>query len=249
MLGAFAAPPNFPAPRELMMMGPENLVFSASVRGSADSPFVCANVPRSAAKGQLLADYTIPVDVLMDDYCARWLRPYRLVVTAVRESDGKMCQLIDVQGTMTEHGQDTNNGEGLFTIVPRDTSAGVGGLHVSCWLGLKPHRNGRFPRRSAQAPPEPEKTVEKTGFAPWGGAWQTYNEGTFGLLTRLCFKYNGHGEEFNWLWDKHDSAAGRSNLHGGPEPPKPFSGSRFGDEEEEVDLGEVAAMLAKLEWH
>ena len=91
VLDEFAARPHFAQRDEK-----ENLVWSATVRADPDDFDVMAVAPRNEMD-EILRKYTLPVDTGMDDYMSMWAEPWRVVVTAVRP-DGKMCQIIDVQG-------------------------------------------------------------------------------------------------------------------------------------------------------
>ena len=73
----------------------ENLVWSATVRARDSACGVYADVPWTDG-GKLLRKYSVPVDTASD--CEQWLTSFRLVVTAVRDADGKACQLVDVRG-------------------------------------------------------------------------------------------------------------------------------------------------------
>lgn len=94
-LEQFAAEPHF-AQREEK----EHLVWSTTVRASADSTSVRALIPLDAG-ANIIRKFTLPVDTGMDDYHSFWTKSWRVVVTATRP-DGKMCQIIDVQGHRKE---------------------------------------------------------------------------------------------------------------------------------------------------
>ena len=87
----------------------ENLLWAATVRarragdgedGRSDGVVAaCAQyVEEGENEGKLLRRSTIPVDVGSEDYSSEWCSSWRVVVTAVRDSDGRCCQLADVRG-------------------------------------------------------------------------------------------------------------------------------------------------------
>ena len=102
---AFAGPPHFAirgppphldAPTDLGDET-ENLLWAATVRASEDG-IVQALLPLDD-RGRVMRTHSVPIDTYMDDYTSEWCRPWRLVVTAVRDNDGKMCQIVDVRGS------------------------------------------------------------------------------------------------------------------------------------------------------
>ena len=106
----------------------ENLVWSTTVRGDADSMAVKATVPLE--QGTISRRLSLPVDIGGGDRDGdggedNWLNPFRVVVTAVRP-DGRMCQIIDVRGYQTLP-------ERLRTPLSGDGRA---------WYGLKSHDGG-----------------------------------------------------------------------------------------------------------
>jgi len=96
MLHAFAGPPHF-ASRDDLGTTTENLLWTHTVRACEHDGTVLALVPLDDT-GRLLRTHTVFVDSGMDDYHSEWCIPWRVVVTAVRDCDGKMCQIADVRG-------------------------------------------------------------------------------------------------------------------------------------------------------
>ncbi|KAJ1455256.1 WD40-repeat-containing domain protein [Pelagophyceae sp. CCMP2097] len=101
----FAGPPHFAARRD-MGTHTENLVWATTVRAN-EYGLVQALVPRNDG-GRLERAFALPIDSGMDDDSSQWCIQWRVVVTAVRDADGAMCQLVDVRGMKIADGA---NGE------------------------------------------------------------------------------------------------------------------------------------------
>jgi hypothetical protein len=114
---AYAGPPHFAA-RDDLGDDEENLVWAATVRAGEDG-LVEAMAP--APPGLAL-----PVDSGCD-YESKWLRQFRLVVTAVRDTDAKMCQIVDVRGWKA--GQQAGASDG-FHAIGYDTESGGADVRV-----------------------------------------------------------------------------------------------------------------------
>ena len=80
----------------------ENLLWAATVRADEDGDLV-ARVPLDD-EGKLPRRYTLPVNT-GHDHSGECMTSWRVVVTAVREFDGKCCQLVDVRGYRRPHDQ------------------------------------------------------------------------------------------------------------------------------------------------
>ena len=101
----------------------ENLVWAATVRAGEEG-WVRAMTP----------GLTLPVDSGYRDYesiawasQSTWLRQFRLVVTAVRDTDAKMCQIVDVRGWKA--GQQAGASDG-FHVIGYDTEVGGADVRV-----------------------------------------------------------------------------------------------------------------------
>ena len=64
----------------------------------------------------------------MDDYYSFWLNQFRLVVTVVRDTDAKMCQIVDVRGWKA--GQ--RGGDGFYEIHDDGETGGAAFRVVDC---------------------------------------------------------------------------------------------------------------------
>ena len=115
---ARAGPPHYAARRDLgpliaepeavrriyLDRGPEteNLLWAATVRADQDGDVV-APVPLDD-EGKIPRRYTLPINTGHDG-SGECMTSWRVVVTAVREYDGKCCQLVDVRGYRRPHDQ------------------------------------------------------------------------------------------------------------------------------------------------
>ena len=100
VLQKFAGAPHFAGESD------ENLVWCSTVRpGPGLGLEVLAEAPcmNEGENARLCRRTSVGIDTGMHDYYAEWTIPYRLVVTATRDTDGKMCQIVDVRGR-EEHG-------------------------------------------------------------------------------------------------------------------------------------------------
>ena len=106
---SFAGPPHFAGNKF------ENLIWCSTVRGDSSSSEVRAMAPCMAPDtgGMICRRTSVGIYTGMDD--PFWCDPYRMVVTVTRDTDGKMCQIVDVNG---------RNGEGFKE---RDLDGDTGG--------------------------------------------------------------------------------------------------------------------------
>ena len=220
----------------------ENLVWSATVRGDADSMAVKATVPLE--QGTITRRLSLPVDIGGGDRDGdggedNWLNPFRVVVTAVRP-DGRMCQIIDVRGYQTLP-------ERLRTPLSGDGRA---------WYGLKSHDGG-----------EPTGWLE-CGIV--GGDEDDWT-GESGLIASINFRCSGEREpdwrhpdgprrQFGPRLAENTSGrpdafdrftfSDREPVHPGALYEVSFEWERGGDEGLQPEsLDWVAAKLNELRWH
>ena len=120
VLSNYAAPPHYVNPDAKFK---ENLVWCSTVRGEPRG--VCAQAPRAAEPGgtnRIARRTSVGIDTLMDDQFSEWCEAYRMVVTATRDTDGKMCQIVDVVGRdrrgFKELDGDSMTGYRTFMVVP-----------------------------------------------------------------------------------------------------------------------------------
>ena len=121
VLSNYAAPPHYV---NAAANFEENLVWCSTVRGKPGGVYAAA----PCTNDRIARRTSVGIDTLMDDYHSEWCRPYRMVVTATRDTDGKMCQIVDVvcrdgQG-FKEVGGDTTTGDVSFMVVPADGGDG-----------------------------------------------------------------------------------------------------------------------------
>ena len=132
---AYAGPPHFAARGDLGDEE-ENLVWAATVRANEDGRVV------AVAPG-----HTLPVNSGCDaDWWNDWLQPFRLVVTVVRDTDAKMCQIVDIRGWKSRQQEggscgfhkncgDCETGGAEFRVVDCD---GDGDLDAFLYFGHEP---------------------------------------------------------------------------------------------------------------
>lgn len=122
VLSNYAAPPHYVNAAGNFK---ENLIWCSTVRGEPGGVYAAAPCTND---GRIARRTSVGIDTLFDDYRSEWCRPYRMVVTATRDTDGKMCQIVDVvcrdgQG-FKEIGGDTTTGGVSFIVVPADGDDG-----------------------------------------------------------------------------------------------------------------------------
>ena len=118
VLSGYAAPPHYVNSRAKHN---ENLIWCSTVRGEQEG--ARAKAPRDLM-GRVARRTSVGIDTGMDDYFCEWARSYRMVVTATRDTDGKMCQIVDVVcrdgGGFKEIGGDSMTGGVTVMVVPDD---------------------------------------------------------------------------------------------------------------------------------
>ena len=160
----------------------ENLVWTATARADADG------------RVEALASWpTIPVDSGMDDYYSFWLNQFRLVVTVVRDTDAKMCQIVDIvcrdgRG-FKEVGGDSTTGGVSFMVEPADGADKKDnyidedcGLSVYCFFG-----SNEYNKRIEQQLEEPGRNEEVD--KAWDGMMNGAHR-SLGALFQLSIEWN-----------------------------------------------------------
>lgn len=283
----WAAGPHFSSQAPSAFTPAENLIWSACVRGESGSLFVSAvapTVPCEAIKevdggwttlrtsGKKIAvGTTVPLDSYDNTTPSGWLKSYRLVVTARRDHDGKMAQLIDVRGDknpFTEAVGDSCCGERLVTVVDAGILPWVSeDLVANVWLGTqKALDNTPFLYDYADV------AEVRTDLSGHGSYWDARDEsrrrlrepekraGAHVVLTRAAFCYRSAHEDcpagaygdggFDWQWDQDSPRPEFENEE--DEPPEPYKiipdNHRYKPKAPDVSTSCVELMLAGLRW-
>ena len=205
VLSNYAAPPHYVNPDANFK---ENLIWCSTVRGGPEG--VCAAAPDAAEPGptKRIARRTSVAIETHDPWghgysSCDWCRPYRMVVTVTRDTDGKMCQIVDVvcrdgEG-FQELGGASMTGCVGFMVVPDDgekddddeldndsedwgSSDEDRGLSVCCFLGSNQH--DKSIEQQLEEPGRDEK-VDKA----WDGMMNVAYE-SLGALFELSIKWN-----------------------------------------------------------
>ena len=198
VLSNYAAPPHYVNAASNFK---ENLIWCSTVRGVPGDRGVRALAP-CTDDDRIARRTSVGIDTLMDDYRSEWCRPYRMVVTATRDTDGKMCQIVDVvcrDGKGFKEIDDTTTGGVSFMVVPADGDDGKGdknddskrydeyddedrGLSVYCFFGS----NDSFKRIKQQLEePGGDEKVDKA----WDGMMNAAFE-SLGALFGLSIVWN-----------------------------------------------------------
>ena len=203
VLSNYAAPPHYVNPDAKFK---ENLIWCSTVRGGPKG--VCAAAPDAAEPGpakRIARRTSVGIETHGPyDYSCDWCRPYRMVVTVTRDTDGKMCQIVDVvcrdgKG-FQELGGDSMTGCVGFMVVPDDgetddddeldndsedwgSSDEDRGLSVCCFFGSNQHNKSI--EQQLEEPGRDEK-VDKA----WDDMMNAASVESLGALFELSFKWN-----------------------------------------------------------
>ena len=167
----------------------------------------------------------------MDDYQSMWTSPYRLVVTVTRDTDQKMCQIVDVRGYKSVDGDGNRARYGFrhgFKELDGDTcTAGVDVAVVEDTLDAFVYFGPNAQYGGFQA------LVPKANGAP-DDAFDTFLESggyeSSGILTELSLSWNYFITE-----DEEDLAEEEQFFRE--------------DGDANATPERVAKALARLEWH
>jgi len=197
VLSSFAAPPHYVNPRSVHK---ENLIWCSTVRGQPKSASVTAKAPESDQdEGGIARRTSVGIDTGMDDYSSAWAKAYRMVVTATRDTDGKMCQLVDVvcrdgKG-FKEIDCETMTGTVHFMVVPdeedeqevAELNDGYRGLAVFCYFGSNMYG---VPIDDQLEEPGADEAVDKAWVGMMNGAYDS-----LGALHELSISFEGKDQE------------------------------------------------------
>ena len=117
VLSNYAAPPHYVNPDAKFK---ENLIWCSTVRGGPTGVHALAPlVPEPEPLDRIARRTSVGIDA--PKWC-EWCGSYRMVVTATRDTDGKMCQIVDVVGRdgrgFKELDGESMTGYRTFMVVP-----------------------------------------------------------------------------------------------------------------------------------
>ena len=197
VLSNYAAPPHYVNAASNFK---ENLIWCSTVRGEPGSETVYAVAP-CTSNGRIARRTSVGIEMPMYHAGSEWCHPYRMVVTAARDTDGKMCQIVDVvcrDGKGFKEIDDSKTAGVSFIVVPADGDDGKGdknddserydedddeyrGLSVYCFFG--PHESGKRIEQQLEEPGGDEK-VDKA----WDGMITSAE--ALSALSLLCIDWN-----------------------------------------------------------
>tara|TARA_B100000795_G_scaffold199286_1_gene153120 strand:+ start:1337 stop:2275 length:939 start_codon:yes stop_codon:yes gene_type:complete len=199
VLSNYAAPPHYVNPDAKFK---ENFIWCSTIRGDPTGVHALAPlVPEPEPLDRIARRTSVGIDTPVDDYRSEWCESYRMVVTATRDTDGKMCQIVDVVGRdrqgFKELDGDSMTGYRTFMVVPdedddesdnesedaRDNDDR--GLSAWCFFG-----SNEYDRRIEEQLEEPggDEKVDKA----WDGMMNACQ--SLGALSELSIQWNNNSK-------------------------------------------------------